>query len=225
VVDLATGVAHEINNPLTVIVGKAAELKRLAGRGELDANSVLAAADKIQTTSIRISEIIKSLKSLARQDRSRPLAAYSFNTIVNEIRDLSSERFKDGGVKLEILSPPESLTTEMNPTLISQLILNLVNNAFDAIALKPDKWVRVEFLEDEQSVFIGVVDCGNGIPIKIRNRIFDPFFTTKEPGKGTGLGLSLSASIAAHHHGVLRLDTLHLHTRFVLQLPKRQPKS
>ena len=110
----------------------------------------------------------------------------------------------------------------MNSTLISQAILNLVNNALDAVSSLSDKWVSVDFVEDDDSVYIGVTDSGPGIPINIRSRIFDPFFTTKSPGKGTGLGLSLSMNIAAHHGGALRLDTLHKNTRFVLQLPKQK---
>ena len=118
---------------------------------------------------------------------------------------------------------PDSMRAEMNETLVAQLILNLVNNSLDAVQGEASAWVRVEFTEDRDSVYISVMDSGPGIPIKIRSRIFDPFFTTKSPGRGTGLGLSLATSIAVHHHGSLRLDTLATHTRFVFQLPKVSP--
>jgi PAS domain S-box-containing protein len=224
VVDLASGVAHEINNPLTIIVGRAAEMKRSISRGEATEQKLTEFVDKIQTTAVRIADIIKSLKSLARSDRSANYAQIGVALVARDVRDVSSERFKASDVKLDIQAPPESLTAEMNMTLVSQLVLNLVNNAFDAISELPEKWVKVEFTDDADSIYISVTDSGSGIPIKIRSRIFDPFFTTKEPGKGTGLGLALSMSVAAHHHGSLRLDTLHAHTRFVFQLPKKQPR-
>lgn len=222
--DLASGVAHEINNPLTVIVGKAAEIKRLIDKPETVKTTIHELADKIQTTSIRISEIIKSLKSLSRNEKNVAIARTSLRKIFHEVRDLCGEKFKNSSTALDLSDLPEDLYAEMNSTMISQLILNLLNNAFDAVADMSERWVKVEYTENVDSVFIFVTDSGSGIPIKIRSRIFDPFFTTKEPGRGTGLGLSLAASIAAHHNGILRVDTMHPYTRFVLQLPKKQPR-
>jgi PAS domain S-box-containing protein len=222
VVDLASGVAHEINNPLTIIVGRAADLRRRVQKGNVSLEVQLEAIDKISNTALRIADIVKSLKSLARQDRGAGFQATPFARIATELSDLSSERFKAHSVRLEIQPPPDGMMAEVNPTLVSQAILNLANNALDAVADFKDRWVQIDFSDDTDSVYISVTDSGSGIPIKIRSRIFDPFFTTKAPNKGTGLGLSLAMSIAAHHDGALRLDTLHAHTRFVLQIPKKQ---
>ena len=222
--ELANGVAHEINNPLTVIVGRASELARAAERGLLDPIKVAETADKIRATSIRISKIIGSLKSLARKDLGKTVFhAYPLGRVVQETSDLCAEKFKNQGVNLEIPEIPERVKLEMDPTLISQLLLNLLNNAADAVEKEPASWVKIDFTEDKDSVFLFVTDSGPGIPLKIRSRIFDPFFTTKDPGRGTGLGLSLSATIALHHHGILQYDNLSSHTRFVLQLPKLNP--
>ena len=222
VVDLASGVAHEINNPLTIIVGRASELKRQLMSTDVSKDMLLEFAEKIQTTALRIANIVKSLKSLAKQDRGEGFVKTDFKSLAVEVLDLCAEKFKDHGVRLEIEPPHQGLSCDMNPTLISQVILNLVNNALDAVSDLNERWVTVDFSDDTDSVYIGVTDSGSGIPLKLRSRIFDPFFTTKDPGKGTGLGLSLSNSIAAHHNGALRLDTLHAHTRFVLQIPKTQ---
>ena len=221
VVDLASGVAHEINNPLTVIVGKCAELLRMIEKGQLDQAVVSETAERIQTTSIRISDIVKSLKALGRPNTTSVASSVSLERLAREVQDVASERFKVGGVRLEIETPPATMMADMNETLVSQLILNLVNNAYDAVQSFSEKWVKVEFSDDADSVYISVTDSGAGIPIKNRSRIFDPFFTTKPPGQGTGLGLSLATSIAAHHHGSIRLDTLSARTRFVFQLPKQ----
>lgn len=218
--DLANGVAHEINNPLAIIVGKAHEIKRAVSRPVVDIKSIETLAEKIQQTSVRIAEIVTSLKSLSISDREGALSPWSLARVIHDVTDMCSERFKSGEVRFEMAPVPESLVIEMNPTMISQMLLNLLHNAFDAVMDERDKWVKFEFAEDTDSVFLFVTDSGPGIPIKNRGRIFDPFFTTKGPGQSTGLGLSMAASIAAHHGGTIRLDTMSPHTRFVAQIPK-----
>lgn len=219
--DLASGVAHEINNPLTIIVGKANEIRRTLAKPNVDLKEIDELAAKIETTSVRISEIISSLKSLSIQEKDASYRRWPLARVLGDVRDMCSERFKTGKVRLEFSDLPSDFSFEMNPTMISQLLLNLLHNAFDAVTGEKDKWVRFEYAEDNDSVFLYVTDSGPGVPFKIRSRIFDPFFTTKEPGKGTGLGLPLAASIAAHHGGTLRLDALHPFTRFVAQIPKK----
>lgn len=227
--DLASGVAHEINNPLTIIVGKAAEIQRIASARTMDRELLASSAEKIKRTSVRISEIVQSLKSLSRPERfsDRRMQRHPLSKTLQELRDFCSERFQAHGVELilpELKGPiAAELCAEMNPTLITQLLLNLLNNGHDAALNEKEKWVRLDWTEDDDSIYLFVTDSGSGIPIKIRSRIFDPFFTTKDPGQGTGLGLSLASSIATHHHGSLTLDTLHSHTRFTFQLPKKQP--
>lgn len=221
--DLASGVAHEINNPLTIILGKADEIRRAIKKTRIDRDDIDSLAEKIQTTSVRISEIISSLKSLSIQEKNASYRLWPLTRVIHDVRDMCCERFKSGNVQLEFAPTPDDFAFEMNPTMISQLLLNLLHNAFDAVAGEKEKWVRFEHAEDNDSVYLYVTDSGPGVPIKIRSRIFDPFFTTKEPGKGTGLGLPLAASIAAHHGGTLRLDAPHPFTRFVAQIPKKAP--
>jgi PAS domain S-box-containing protein len=228
--DLASGVAHEINNPLTVIIGKSMELRRLAERDQLTPEKLTELTDKIENTSIRISEIIQSLKALARQDKTQGVQNLPVSKIFADLADICSEKFKAAGVQLELPLSDSSLTSplatpltiDMNATLIMQMLLNLLNNAFDAVQVEKKKWVKLEVIDNDDDVFFYVTDSGPGIPIKVRGRIFDPFFTTKERTTGTGLGLSLALSIALHHNGTLKLDNLHTHTRFVAQIPKKQ---
>jgi signal transduction histidine kinase len=103
---------------------------------------------------------------------------------------------------------------------ISQALLNLLQNAFEA-ALEGDgeRWVRLEVENGDDSVAVSVIDSGPGIPPELRSRLGDPFFTTKPVGKGTGLGLSLSKAIAEDHGGNIEYSDDHGHTRFSLVLP------
>lgn len=112
---------------------------------------------------------------------------------------------------------------------MSQVILNLISNAIDAIESRPEgdkenseKWIKIHGELDKHLLRLFVVDSGPGIPAAIRDRIMNPFFTTKEVGKGTGLGLSLSKGIAEDHGGDLILDSSAPHTSFILELPSAE---
>lgn len=223
--DLASGIAHEINNPLTIILGKAERALKLLESPTLKREELTEALTKIHRTSIRISDIIRNLSALPKQEKSPVYQPSSVAKIFKDVRDFVSEKFKTGGVSLELPTFPPDLTIEVNETLIWQVFLNLLNNAYDAVQSQKEKWVKVEWTEDKESIFFYVTDSGPGIPVKIRSLIFEPFFTTKEEHKGTGLGLWLTSSIIAHHNGIIRLDTYHPYTRFTIQLPKKMPRS
>jgi signal transduction histidine kinase len=103
---------------------------------------------------------------------------------------------------------------------IAQALLNLLQNAFDAVLEQNgERWVRLEVENGDNSVALSVIDSGPGVPADLRTHIGEPFFTTKPVGKGTGLGLSLSKTIAEEHGGNLEYSDDHGHTRFSLVLP------
>jgi signal transduction histidine kinase len=106
-----------------------------------------------------------------------------------------------------------------NSIQISQVILNLLNNAFDAIQDATDKWIKIQTYIEHGQVQIRVTDCGHGISNEVAKKIMQPFFTTKPIGKGTGLGLSISKGIVEAHQGKLTIDTESKNTCFVITLP------
>ncbi len=137
--------------------------------------------------------------------------------------ELCRERFYRFGVNLLAEATP-AVQIECRPTQISQVLLNILNNAFDATLERPNKWVRLEFKTKKDILEIRVSDSGSGVPLHIQEKIFEPFFTTKGPGRGMGLGLSISKGIMEDHHGrVIYKDDLGL-PMFILQIPLRQPK-
>jgi C4-dicarboxylate-specific signal transduction histidine kinase len=100
-----------------------------------------------------------------------------------------------------------------------QIMVNLVNNAIDAVADCPEKWIHLELFLQPQQLHLAVSDSGTGIPAHLQERIKSPFFTTKPIGKGTGLGLSIVDGIIRDVGGKFYLETKAPHTRFVVQFP------
>ena len=130
------------------------------------------------------------------------------------------ERLKQNCVELRMAPVDTSLRIDCRPTEISQVILNLLNNAVDAVQPLLEKWVELQVRNAGKDLEISVTDSGRGVPEKIRDKMGQPFFTTKQVGQGTGLGLSISKGIVQAHGGHLNLDAACEHTRFVVTLPK-----
>ncbi len=217
--EMAGGVAHEINNPVAIIHLRATELKDLADDETLTKENVKNLAEKIEMTAMRISKIIKGLKSFARDNTQEPFKNASLEFILEETLDLTQERFRSHGV--EIIVKRDATLKEINcrSTQISQVLLNLLNNAHDALEGKTSKQVIVQLRDQSNGISIDVTDNGPGIPEDIREKIFQPFFTTKEVGKGTGLGLSISKGIIESHGGTISVKSSDQGTTFSIYLP------
>ncbi len=223
--EMAGGIAHEINNPLSIILGKVDILKDRLAEGGAEPVWVNGTIESIQNTCIRIAKIVKALRSVSRDGGADLFERGDLRTIFEETLDLCSSRFNKGHVRLKRGAIPLGLAIECRPVQIAQLLLNLLNNAHDAVS-GPDcreKWVGVDFVEHADHIEISVIDGGPGVRAEIREKIFDPFFTTKPAGAGTGLGLSVSESIVRSHGGKIYLDSASEWTRFVVKLPKKRP--
>ncbi len=217
--EIAGGIAHEINNPLTIILGTSQHLRKLHSRNELAPEVLLEKLAKIESTADRIVRIVKSLKFFARDGSEDLYSHCPLGTIVHETLELCQEKIKNFSVNLSVASIPD-VTIECRPVQISQVLLNLLTNAFDAVHDSEEKLIMIEFEVTEKLVRIFVKDSGLGIPNANSEKIFIPFFTTKDIGKGTGLGLSLSKGIIESHGGRLTFLANLKMTTFVIELPK-----
>lgn len=194
---LISGVAHELNNPLTVIMGNSELLNRLrrGAGGEPDP-----ALTEIYESSRRCGDIVKNLLAFVRESR-RKKQAVSVPEVVKSAITLMSYKFR----KAEDIALAQSPAAYIPPVMadfhqIEQILLNLFQNACDALAEKEgEKKIEVRTRYHMNSVFVDVADNGPGIPEELQSRIFDPFFTTKAEGKGTGLGLTICRRIAGEH--------------------------
>lgn len=227
--EMAGGIAHEINNPLAIINLRTHQLsqlvKRSAGKtGEYsrEFNEIIAS---IESTTDRISKIIKSLQTVARESAQDPFEIVSVDAILGDTLELCLQRMRKHGIEVLIDDFPKSLDLECRRVQISQVLINLLNNSFDALQGIENGYVRISVRERLQGGFglveMAIEDNGRSIPTDIAHKIFQPFFTTKGPGKGTGLGLSISKGMIEAHDGRIWLDTSSAHTRFVILLPKR----
>jgi PAS domain S-box-containing protein len=219
--EMSAGIAHEINNPLAIILGKAQHLKLVLNQESPSMDSVKRGIDVIESTSNRIARIIKGLQIFSRDGNRDAFESKSVRDLIEDTISFCHSRFKNHGTRLDIEEVPADLALDCQATQISQVILNLLNNAFDAVQTLPEKWVRIGVSDLGARVEIRVSDSGTGISPEIAKKILEPFFTTKEVGKGTGLGLSISLGIVKSHGGDLRLDRTAQHTTFVINLPKR----
>ncbi|MFK8137241.1 MAG: ATP-binding protein [Bdellovibrionales bacterium] len=225
---MAGGIAHEINNPLAIIKLSTYRLKTETSKNpdQIDWKRIKNASQKIDDTTDRISRIVRGLKSVSRDSSHDDLEEFSFQEIVEDVLDVLNEKFFSKGVQLSVEGNID-FRLMCRPSEISQILINLLGNAHDAIldGKSDEKWAKVSVETTEESHIIRVIDSGPKITEEIKNKIMDPFFTTKPVGKGTGLGLSISKGIAERHSGFLQLNIDKENTCFELYLPKSDQKN
>lgn len=222
--EMAGGIAHEINSPLAIIKGSCAMMEELATAEKLDRVLLKQMVMTIESTTDRIAKIVHGLRVFSRDGSNEPFEKVTVRQLMDNTLILCKTRFKSQMIELICDEYSPTLSFDGRMIELSQVLLNLLNNASDAIEREPRKWIRISFQELGKFLEIRVIDCGKGIPEHHRKKLFQPFFTTKEFGKGTGLGLSLSMRIIKNHGGELKVDPSSPNTCFVIRLPLRQQK-
>lgn len=214
---LLAGVAHELNNPLSVILGQATLLRQSVGGG-----APLDRAEKIALAAQRCSRIVQNFLALARQ-RPPERQRVSLNQVVQDALELLSYslRLDNVEVTLDLAQDLPLLRADIHQ--LHQVVLNLVSNADYAMREVPSgRRLALTTRADPSRgrVILEVADTGPGIPPEIESRIFEPFFTTKPQGQGTGLGLSLCQGMIESHGGAIRVERRPGHGAvFVVELP------
>ncbi|MES2768754.1 MAG: response regulator [Bdellovibrionota bacterium] len=221
--EMAGGIAHEINTPLGTIGLLAGQVDGLVLEDPIDVVSISNMLNIIKETVTRIGLIIHSLRTFSRDGSVDDFDSVPVKKIIDSTLMLCNEKLKQNGIEFQMEEIPQDLKIECQQVPISQVLINLINNACDAIELQKEKWIRLSIEDKGDTIALSITDSGNGISKEIAEKIFQPFFTTKEIGKGTGLGLSISKGIINSHKGNLAIDPDCKNTRFILQLPKLRP--
>lgn len=223
--EVAAGVAHEINNPVSSISLTTHLMSTLSKTGGLDAEAVQTNTSRIKACVQRIATIVSELRDFSRDSSADPFTPVPVSKIVEETLDLCSARFASKGIKFELGNFPPEWCIDCRASQISQVLLNLLNNAYDAVVGLDTRWIRLEGREVADAIEISITDSGHGVDEEVAEKMTVPFFTTKPPGMGTGLGLSISSNIITDHGGQLRLDPTSDNTRFTVLVPKRRTQN
>jgi C4-dicarboxylate-specific signal transduction histidine kinase len=220
--EMASGVAHEINNPLTIIQGRTSVCQLLIEKDNIDLNRFKSNLNSIQETTLRIAKIISGLKTFANSNESAPNQDIQLETLLTAVLNLTRARLDANSIDLmqnfDILALNSSVVGNLSQLM--QVMIHLINSSFDAIQGANGAWIKIEALNHDQFIEIGVVDSGHGVASDIKSRLMEPFATTKQVGKGTGLGLSVSLGIMKAHGGSLLYDESSTNTRFSIRIPK-----
>lgn len=217
--EMASGVAHEINNPLTILRANAAIIRKEIRKPSVDIEKLDKIALILDSTCDRAAQIIEGLRFFARDGSTDGFETIAINSVIADTLSFCTERFKTHGISFTVHGQENALLVNCQPVQISQVILNLLNNAYDAIGASTQKSIILNVKKVGQAVEISVQDSGPGVPSGIQNQMFKPFFTTKPPDKGTGLGLSIVKGIAESHGGSIRYERQGDLTCFILTLP------
>ena len=219
--EMASGIAHEINNPLMIIRTASSAMRRSVDACGDQAEKLVKYCDKIESTTDRISKIIHGMLVLSRDTTDEDFSPFTMQENLEDVLDLCSEKFRSKGIDLYVNLSDEVLQTHLYGRRVqfSQVFLNLLHNSFDAVENLDEKWIQIDGRIEDHRLILSFTDSGTGIPKEIQEKIMNPFFTTKEIGRGTGLGLSLSMSIIKNHHGNFYFDRNAEHTKFVIDVP------
>lgn len=214
--EMFAGIIHDINNPLMMIEGTVARIKK-----KIENEEVHDLLDKIDMSSKKISKIVQGIKIYIRNDGSVPFQNEELGSILDDALIICENKLKSKEVKLSFDKRIQSLKINCNFTQIFQVFVNLISNSVDAIGDFNSKWIDIKLLSDEgEFIKIQFQDSGDGIPLEHQNKIFNAFYSTKERGVGSGLGLALCTKILEAHGGKLSLDNSQSHTTFILEFKK-----
>jgi C4-dicarboxylate-specific signal transduction histidine kinase len=204
--EIASTLAHEINQPLMAIASYNDACLRLLRRPEIDRSDVIAALEKCRGQAIRAGEIISRMREFIRSRHPRPIHC-DINAIVRESLDLADTQIEDRCVTVRLRLADALPLTQADPTLLVQVVVNLVQNAIDSMQSSAPTQRALTIstaMHTDGSIIVSVSDRGQGLPDGIGDELYRPFFTTKP--QGLGLGLSICRSVVEAHGGRLWHD-------------------
>ena len=219
--ELLAGVAHELNNPLSVVVGHSLMLQE-----EIEDDTLLSRINKISAAADRCSRIVKTFLAMARQRPSK-LEQVSVNLVISTALDVAGYGLRSAGATIDCRLDPDLPPVLADADQLAQVLANLIVNAEHVLSDKGTDGrltIATRRSRSGKEVVIEVADNGPGIPEPIRGRIFEPFFTTKTVGEGTGIGLAFCHRIIESHNASISVgETEGGGARFVIRLAATEP--
>lgn len=217
--EVSANIAHEIYNPISVITSY---IKIIKKKKRVNDHYVLDDKDleRLEKSSSNIVNIVESIKKISKANSYKDFNEFNLKEIFRPIQYLLQNRLKISNINLTIEEIQDDVLIKGNESLLSQVLVNLINNSRQAIIEEDDKWILVKTHITENQVCIKVIDSGRGIPDVIKNKLFNERFTTKAGNEGTGLGLPLCKKIIEEHKGNIYIEENTKNTTFVIEIPR-----
>lgn len=212
--EMAAGISHEINNPLTVITSTIRSILKYKDGTDLVVEKLLAA----QTAAAKIEKISNGLRKFSRSTNGSHYKMEDIKEILDEVLLLTGARARKQLVPITVVINT-STPLYCDSVELEQVLVNLINNSVDAIQNQTEKWIKITATENSLGMSIQVTDSGTGISEETEQKIFQPFYTTKPPGQSTGLGLSISKGLVEHAGGSLKVNRDSSNTCFEVFFP------
>ncbi len=221
--EIAAGIGHEVNNPLAIVLGKLTQLRRKIEGGGSSLEEISGDLAKIEVAATRIEKVVKGLRMLSKNSGIEPSETVRVAALLQSTLELVAERLELAKTKV-VVNCDATVEMVCLATQMTQVILNLVINAVDAISALPEKWIRIDVAKfadgaNRHWLEIRVIDSGAGIEPAVLTKMMQPFYTTKPVGKGTGLGLSISRRMVESQGGLLFYNPDSANTCFVVRMP------
>lgn len=220
--ELAAGIAHELGNPLASIHSWLEILTSSLKAGTLEQIDIVSTVESVKKKSERMAKIMRSMLTYARDGSRDPCTTVNIASLVEDVLDYAAYVIKKNKITVHFEQAHQFLPCYCRETEISQVLVNLIVNACDAVSKLDERWISVKIESLDSQFVISVMDSGKSISPEMVHKIMQPFFTTKPQGKGTGLGLNISQSIVAGHGGRLELDPHSPRTKFDIILPAKK---
>lgn len=218
--ELAAGIAHEINNPLQVIKSTSDILSHKIKADGYDKVFFTNKINKLSETTDRMKNIVNSLSFLSRKSDPPEFIDTNIILIIQDVLTIVEQKLKDKNIKLNLNKPEGLFNVSCHQVQISQVILNILNNAIYALKDVSDPEINIFTNENDKHKDLIISNNGESIPLEIEAKIMEPFYTTKDVGVGTGLGLSISKANMVNHNGDLLLNQTDDNVSFTLRFYK-----
>mgnify|MGYP004001832435 CR=1 FL=1 len=217
--EMCGGIAHEINNPLTIINGSLFLLERQFLKKEIKPETIAGHFERIHETIAHISNVVVNMRAMVVKCDNLEKQVIKISDLFSKSLIFCEAKFKNRSIKIESICD-EDLSLHCQPTQIAQVLLNLYSNSFHAIKnLEVERWISIKAWSENNLIYIRVTDSGNGIDNEHAKNIFTPYYTTKSIDEGTGVGLSIAKKIVEEHQGTLEYKLFKGNTCFEMSFP------
>ena len=207
---MACDITHEIKNPLTAIRLQSELLRFWHGKSQFSDIQIIDGLLKIEAWIEHLNKTIDGISNFARNSERDSMSISQVYKLITDTVSIARARLEKADIQIRIATAP-SLKINCRPSELSQVLLNLLDNAYDAVILLKERWIslttKVKIEKDQSWIVIMIEDSGKGIPPTVSEKFMRPFFTTKRVNSGTGLGLHISKRIIENHGGRFIYDS------------------